>query len=129
MTDRAGRAGRSDEPAGRARRRRGAGPYLWLLGLAAAPLIGLAGVALFGARDAPPGPGFAPSFAQSDVAVALLLAMLAVMLVSVVLGATLIVLVRGRTRYGTWPVFVQGAIPVTLQFLAGMLLVVFAALD
>lgn len=105
------------------------GPYVWLAGLAAVPVLGLAAVALFGRHEAPPGPGFAPSFTQSEVATALLLVMLVVMVVSVAAGSMLVRLLRARTRYGTWPVFVQGAIPVVPQFLAGLLLFVFALLS
>jgi len=115
---------------GTGRKRRGtAGPYLWLAGLAAAPLAGLAAVAVFGSHRAPPMPGFAPAFSQSDAAAVLLVVMAVVMVVSVAAGALLIWLLRERTRYGTWPVFVQGGIPVVLQFLVGVLLFVVAVLD
>jgi len=113
---------------GTGRTRRGtAGPYLWLTGLAAAPPLALGALALFGDHTAPRMPGFAPAFSQSDVATALFLVMLVVMVVSVAAGAVLIRLLR-RTRYGGWPVYVQGGIPVILQFLIGVLLFVFAVL-
>lgn len=104
------------------------GPYAWLLGLAVAPLLGLAWLALFGDHTAPRMPGFAPTITQSAIATVLLFVMVLVTAVSVIAGCAIVWQLRERTRYRTWPVFVQGSIPIALQFLIGALMVVFTVL-
>lgn len=102
-------------------------PYLILFGLAAAPVLPTALLALFGDHHAPPGPGFAPSFSQADVAGVALVVLGLLMLLTLGLGSGLLALLRPRTRYGTWPVAVQALLPAIPQLLVGAVLVSFVA--
>jgi hypothetical protein len=109
-----------------AREPRGAAaPYLVLLGLAAAPVLPTALLALFGNHEAPPGHGFAPTFSQSDVAEVALVVLGLLMLLTLGLGSGLLALLRPRTRYGTWPVAVQALLPAIPQLLVGTVLLLF----
>ncbi|MBO0826360.1 MAG: hypothetical protein J2P24_01130 [Streptosporangiales bacterium] len=100
-------------------------PYLVLLGLAAAPVLPTALLALWGDHDAPPGHGFAPTFSQADVAGVALVVLGPLMLLTLGLGSGLLALLRSRTRYGTWPVVVQALLPALPQLLVGAVLLLF----